>query len=108
MGYIRGREGSRLTLDFWLADGLRRQELEGLRLGLGKDDEFSVRLIKCERLREDYPSGQLGMGFALEVILERPRFPQGSMCNQARALRYPEEEEGGVLEGVSLGTGRFS
>lgn len=75
MGYIRGREGSRLTLDFWLADGLRRQELEGLRLGLGKDDEFSVRLIKCERLREDYPNGQLGMGFALEVIKCRDEAP---------------------------------
>lgn len=42
--------------------------LEGLRLGLGKDDEFSVGLGKCERLREDYPRGQLDMGCALEVI----------------------------------------
>lgn len=42
--------------------------LEGLRLGLGKDGEFIVRLVKCERRREDYPSGQLGMGCALEVI----------------------------------------
>lgn len=68
MGYIRGREGSELTLDFWLTDWPRGQVLEGLRLGLGKDDEFSVGLVKCERLREDFPRGQLGMGCALGVI----------------------------------------
>lgn len=42
--------------------------LETLWLGLGKEDEFSVGLVKCERLREDCPSGHLGMGCVLEVI----------------------------------------
>lgn len=68
MGCGRGREGSRLTPAFWLADSLRRQVLEGLGLGLGGDDEFSVGLTKCEGLREGHPNGQLGTRRALEVI----------------------------------------
>lgn len=65
---VHWREGSKLTPDFWLADSLRRQVLEGLRVGLGKEDEFSVDLVKCKGFREGHPSDQLGMGCAPEVI----------------------------------------
>lgn len=60
MGCWGGREGSRLTPGSWLADSLRWQVLEGLRLGLGRDDEFSTGLIKCEGLREGHSNGQPG------------------------------------------------